>query len=184
MPTINGLTYPEVNEDPNVSTDLKNLATDINRKLTKVVATMSDLETLTDMVAGDEIYVVNQGQTAVYDATARMWSVRNTSWYIPVINSPWTSNLSGVLGFNSIPSFCRKNETVYIKGIAGGGSSGSTIFTLPFGFRPNAIKTYTSHCFGNSGELLIKTNGDVTLNGLATGADTRSVSLNSSFLLF
>ena len=182
MANIGGFKYPTVVDDPNVATDIKNLADSINLKQARVVSNVAALSTLTGMVPGDTVYVVSVSQAATYDGTALAWMVRDTDWYVPTLSSPWQPTTN--LGFASTPAYTRRNEQVFIKGIAGGGTVGAIIFNLPFGFRPQKIKSFLGHVNGSGGEILIKPNGDIVMAQIPASTTLTSCSLECNFLLF
>jgi len=183
MANIGGLRYPLISDDPNIATDIRNLANDVNDRQTKSVSDMGALDSISDMRVGDQVFVVAEGQTATYDGTT--WSVRNTQWVFPTPLNGWSATTpSGVIGFNSTPAYIRRNDTVWIRGIVGNGSAGLPVFTLPSGFRPTSVKSFANHIFGSSSELQVRPNGDVLINQAPSAGNLSIATLDCSFLLF
>ena len=186
MSVINGLRVPDVPNDPNFANDLQNLAEDVNQKQTDTVSDMPALDLRTGMQTGDQIFVVALGQIATYDSVSG-WTVRNSPWVAIDINPSWSLVLPaiGSGGFVLYAGYCRRNDSVYLRGNLGGGDVGSVMATLPPGFRPSAVKSFITHANGGEGEILVYPNGDVKLAQLVSTANTNSVSLDQvAYLLY
>lgn len=81
----------------------------------------------------------------------------DTGWLIPTLLNNWTNYGSGWTGAR----YRRKNGIVYMQGLIAAGTSGSSAFTLPVGFRPDTILMIASI----SGEPWTVTRVDVSPNG-------------------
>ena len=81
-------------------------------------------------------------------------------------------------GSEATAAFYKHIDRVYIKGSVTGGSSSTTIFTLPEGYRPSELIRFAIPDSTVSVEVLsIDTNGQVKVNG----ASLARVSLNVDF---
>lgn len=88
-----------------------------------------------------------------------------TGWVAPTLNSPWVNWGAGRITAGYVKDSC---GFVHLKGELNGGSMGSTIFTLPEGFRPPSsqifqVFTHASDFQPLMGRLDIDPNGNVVI---------------------
>jgi len=87
-------------------------------------------------------------------------------WVKPTFVNSWTENASHPVSY-------RKDGMgkVYLRGVVGGGASGSTAFQLPSGFRPTQFMTFSSTNAGGTANcrVTVDTNGNVTVSGTDVG---------------
>ena len=85
-----------------------------------------------------------------------------TAWVAPALLGTW-ANVAG-----QQPMEYRKwGDTVWLRGLVGGGGAGTNIFTLPVGFRPPfalgfAVPAGLPSAFG---QIVVNANGNVTHGG-------------------
>lgn len=87
-------------------------------------------------------------------------AINPTAWQFPTLINSWTDG-----GAPTTVAYRRINELVYLRGRLGGGTTGSSPFTLPAGFRP-AVQ-YNAIVLGSSasviGSIAITTAGVITI---------------------
>ena len=92
----------------------------------------------------------------------------------PAFENSWSNYGSG----EADAAFYKHIDQVYIKGSVTGGSSATTIFTLPEGYRPaELIRFAVADSTSSRGNVSINTSGEVRVNG----SSLARVSLNVSF---
>lgn len=86
-----------------------------------------------------------------------------TAWITPTLNSPWTCP-------TSVVQYRRDGVgNVVLQGQAETGTTGTTIFTLPVGYRPSKQQSFPVNASGAFGVVTIFTSGNVTfMSGTAT----------------
>lgn len=81
-----------------------------------------------------------------------------TDWKTPTLSSGWNNLEASV----APARYRRKNGVIFLGGSVGGGASGSTIFTLPEGYRPKYQQRYRAGYAGNGQAfVLIRPTGAV-----------------------
>lgn len=95
----------------------------------------------------------------------------NSTWHTigasgePAFQNSWTLNTNPVKFKIDAAGF------VCMEGIATGGNTGTTVFTLPVGYRPSASKRFAPASFGGSSAdvtISISTSGNVTISYSST----------------
>lgn len=129
----------------------------------------------------DQIGHSTSGTTAITiasDGTVTM-PENDSGWITPTLNSPFTNYGSGWADV----SYRKINDIVCIQGLVliNGASNGSTIFTLPSGYRPTGHIMFAGFN-GNVGHarIDIQSDGDV---GLQTQAANSWVTLTMTFMV-
>lgn len=181
MPNINGLRYPLDTDVPNIVADIQNLATDINRRATQTAANVEILTSMSGVADGDRVYLVSHGVTVRYSQAVGGWVNYKNDWIIPSIASGWKAY--GAANYDVV-AYIKKQGVVWIKGIvsATSGSVGSTIFTLPVGYRPSKTKIFvTPSTNSGNARLDIRADGVITPTELTSGGTVAYVGLTVSY---
>ena len=129
----------------------------------------------------DNIYSkTGTAQALTIDSSGRVTMPQNDSgWITATLNSPFT-NYGGTW---AVASYRKINDIVCIQGLVlmNGASNGSTLFTLPSGYRPTGYIMFAGFN-GNAGHarIDIETDGDVILQ---TQAANSWVTLTMTFMV-
>jgi hypothetical protein len=108
---------------------------------------------------------LNKIETAIFDMDAKVNPA--VTWTTPTMNSPW------VLFDSANGAFMYRKDgqgTVWCKGAVKSGTSGSTLLTLPAGFRPPTDMNFA--CVGGGetvARIKVSTAGVVEINGSGVG---------------
>ena len=182
MPDIKGLRYPNGGDVPNIPADIQNLATDTYRKLGRTVADVDALSALSGMVEGDQVYLISHGIMVKYAGAVLGWVNHKNDWIIPSITAGW--NVFGTPNYDTV-AYLKRYGIVYIRGSVAATTAvmGTTIFTLPVGYRP--LKKKIMPVVSTNGGIvrldIDNTDGSVKpLQGFQ-GASTAYVALNLSY---
>lgn len=86
--------------------------------------------------------------------------IAQESWTAPTLAGSWSA-----IGTGYNPPGYKKNTIMEAKlrGRIGGGTVGSTIWTLPTGYRPAATETHAAAAAGGTAEIEIRTDGKIVL---------------------
>ena len=108
---------------------------------------------------GNRLVVGTGTPVASVDASGKMRDIvtaDQAAWVTPALTSPWTCPTSTVKYKRDALGF------VALAGAAEGGSSGSSFFTLPVGYRPAAQQSYLVNASGSAGVVTVATSGAVS----------------------
>lgn len=98
-------------------------------------------------------------------------------WKLPELDGDWDATA----GFE-LPGYALDNDGfVHMKGVVGGGSSGTTAFTLPEDLRPRRTQMIGVAAAGGMGLLVVGTDGTVVPTNFSGSSVTTWVSLNTRF---
>ncbi len=128
--------------------------------------------TVTSLTLGENQFTGNA--TAPMDITAgATFLVPSVPFLNATLTNSWT-NTTGTAGYAQV------GATVRLTGLVGGGSSGTSAFTLPAWARPATQKVLSTSSDGLFGTVTIGTDGTVTLTGSTThfSLDGLSFTLN------
>lgn len=99
--------------------------------------------------------------------------IDETEWANMVLENDW-ENYGGSF---DVASYKKIGNLVILRGLVKGGTTKTTIFTMPTGFRPSAAKIIpATSSSGNTVELRVEKSGDVHVN---SGTLSSWVSLDS-----
>lgn len=86
----------------------------------------------------------------------------STPWYTPTLSAGWVPNSAN----DQEIQYRKKGDTVKIRGVMKSGTIGSTVFTLPPGFRPKKHRQFPAAANSAYGGVLVYSTGAVvTVNG-------------------
>jgi hypothetical protein len=142
------------------------------------VATYADLSTVPFKRPGMKRMVGPVEYVYVDSTTGWLKSFEDTNWQTFTLGAGWT--FFGVPW--ATPRVRRVNGVIHIKGLVRNG--GTTVGTLPTGFRP---LEYTEAQFnglvaGSFALAYIQTDGAITIQGYAGGASNAGIDIRTSFL--
>lgn len=126
---------------------------------------------------GMPIYETDTGKAQFCtNTTGPVWTVfaEDTGWTVPSMGASWANYTAGG---QTAPQYRRRNGVVYLDGSMASGSSGSTIFTLPAGYRPLHTQTYTVASGNGNAVITIGATGTVQVTVYNVGSNI-SVALN------
>ena len=128
------------------------------------------------------------GELGVVLADYSVWQRRfGVGWVVQIEDTGWrTPTLAGAwanVGGSQSARYRRKNGLVQIEGLVAGGATGSTIFTLPAGFRPSAPSYYLVMANNGAAQLRVQSDGTVSHIAWVAGGTNALLSLSdiSSF---
>jgi hypothetical protein len=136
--TYSSLRYPLSTNTPNVNQDIQNLASDVDQKITLLVANATARNALTNKYDGQRVYEQSTKRYYRWDATATAWVYAGGA---PPPIVACTINAAYTAGTGLAPG-CYKDasgQVCVIGGVVNGGGytpSGNVMFTLPTGFWP------------------------------------------------
>lgn len=99
----------------------------------------------------------------------------DTGWITPTLGNSWVSFDAGATF--DIPQYRRFNGVVFLKGEMKSGTSNTTVFTLPAGYRPLKQISFCVQSNTGSADILVGATGAVIVNNY-NGGSNASVSLN------
>lgn len=100
---------------------------------------------------------------------ARITGENPVRYTAPTMNSPWTNYTAApTRGYHGVGYTKTSQGIVTLTGLVAGGTSGSVIFTLPVGYRPDAQWAFCVQGSGGNVWCYIKANGDVLTGGAAS----------------
>jgi hypothetical protein len=103
----------------------------------------------------------------------------DAAWTAATLINSWANNTTNDESFACFPAGYRKqNGRVYLRGnVNAGGSSSSSMMTLPAGYRPSKALDFTINATGGFGVITVNSDGNVYLSHATSGAT--SVSLDN-----
>lgn len=101
-----------------------------------VRANLAALDAYAYKRAGLSGYALDTNRDYVHDGTGWRGSWEDTGWIVATLSSAWINAAAG-----EEVEYCRLNGMVLLKGRATNGT-GTTVFTLPVGFRPKSISRF------------------------------------------
>lgn len=112
----------------------------------------------------------SNSDTNEYDDTekALIDGIPYTTWSTPTLLNSWV-NYSITPGYAHTGYIKDENGTVFIRGFIKSGTIGTTVFTLPVGYRPSQRILRSVMCNTNNGRLDIYNNGAVVPTGGTNG---------------
>jgi hypothetical protein len=104
--------------------------------------------------------VLTAANLNTYSANNLSFLYGDTVWTAPTFTNSWVNFAGGfqVAGFRLI------GTRVYLRGLVNSGTSNTSIFTLPAGYRPTAAEIFIIDFNLTAGELRIATTGTVVPN--------------------
>lgn len=116
------------------------------------------------IVLGTNDFIFQNSSASVIKSTSLIGANTSTStnkndvFIAGSLNSPWAN----VGGANPVASFYTDNiGNVTLKGLVNSGSVGTSIFTLPLGYRPTTVVYYSVFCSTGYGVITVNTDGTV-----------------------
>lgn len=120
---------------------------------------LSQLPAAAALTGTELLPVVQAGQTRSVTVAA-VTELHKGNWQTPTLNAPW-ANYGDPF---ATAAYRKDGNRVQLRGRVKGGAGGSSLFTLPLGFRPPAQQTYAVMSDGTSPTHVdIKSNGEVTV---------------------
>ena len=176
MPDVNGLRYPLGNVQPNIPSDMQNLASDINRRFLRVTPNVATLSAISDMVEGDQVYLTSHGITVKYSGALNGWVNHLNNWVIPTLQNGWT--VFGSTTYDTV-AFLLKDQVVYVRGSVSGGTVGP-IFSLPSGYQPDKQKIIVTPST-NGGLARVDIGTGFATSNYYHGGSNGFISLNTTY---
>jgi hypothetical protein len=132
-----------------------------------------DIRSAAILVQNDSI---SGGETCVIDVDELRLQYLGTPWYVVDNTSDFTDNYESIPAFEGtwanygggemVAAFRRDQVgKIELRGRVKDGTLGTTVFTLPPGFRPTATMRWAVPCSGDTGQIQIDSDGTVTAAG-------------------
>lgn len=145
---------PDIGVDP---TEVGKYAADVGNRIVR--ADLAALNAYSYKRAGLSGYAADTKRDYVYDGSGWRGAAEDTGWIAATLQSAWINAAAG-----EEVEYRRLNGVVYFKGRAANGT-GTTVLTLPPGFRPKSISRFivpTAATAANPLLVYVSSNGVVT----------------------
>lgn len=145
---------PDIGVDPTL---VSAQANDVGTRIVR--ANLAALDAYAYKRAGLAGHALDTGREYVHDGTGWRGTLEDTGWIAPTLTNGWVDAASG-----EEVEYRRLNGVVIFKGRAALGT-GTTVFTLPVGFRPKSISRFivaTSATAASPPLVYVSPNGVVT----------------------
>lgn len=180
-----GVAYPLLTDTPNGPAQMLALATSIDQK---VIPAFASAAARTAAIASPGTGQITWRADALFGLNLEKWNgsawvpilAGDTGWTTATLGNSWVS-FDGNTTY-SFPQYRLMNGKVELAGAIKSGTTATTIFTLPTGYRP--LKQRTFGCQGSGAALNGSARVDITAAGLVqvaiygTGGSNAGVSLD------
>lgn len=135
-------------------------------------------------VAGNVVYLTAPTTTGavagLFEYSGGVWTalqlVDDTGWTTATLGNSWTSYALSNPVYND-PKYRRKNNRTQIDGGIQNGTTGTTIFTLPAGYRPNKRQAFIVPAGPGLALIIVSNDGTVQVQAYVSSGTNASVIL-------